>query len=256
MPLPPSLIRRAVVAQLGGGAIVVFLHFVFPGLLPSALAAAVAQGCCAALIGYRQGAAPWWMVIHMAFVPALLLASRYGLAPGWYLGAFILLLLVYWRTDQSQVPLYLSNAATATALLQLLPAEPCRVVDLGCGHGGLLRRLAQARPDCSFLGIEHAPLPWLWGTLASAGLANLQIRYGDFWRQPLAPFDVVYAFLAPPPMPRLLAQAHAQMRRGTLLVSNSFAVPETPAEFVVEVADRRATKLFCYRMKGAAEGAS
>ena len=49
------------------------------------------------------------------------------------------------------------------------------------------------------------------------------------------------------PMPRLYAQARAQMRAGTLLVSNSFAVPGVAAERVVEVADRRATQLHCYR---------
>jgi SAM-dependent methyltransferase len=249
--LPESPIRGAVVAQLGGCAIVAAIHGVFPGFFSSMLMAALVQGLCAALIGFSLCRAPWWPVIHMAFMPAIVLASRCGLAPGWYLGAFILLLLVYWRTDKSQVPLYLSNAATAEALALLLPKQSCRVVDLGCGHGGLLRRLARARPDCRFLGIEHAPLPWLWARLAGIGQTNLKIRYGDFWSEPLSSYDVVYAFLSPRPMPRLMAQALAQMRRGTLLVSNSFAVPDAQAEGVVEVADRRATKLFCYRLPGA-----
>ena len=35
-----------------------------------------------------------------------------------------------------------------------------------------------------------------------SGPDNLKIRRGDFWRQPLDNFDVVYAFLSPAPMPR------------------------------------------------------
>lgn len=236
-------------AQLIGAALVALVPLAGPGLLPSPLAAAIAQGVCAAAVSLLFKAPRWWLPIHLMFLPAALLVSRLGIAPGWYLAAFILLLLVYWRTDRSQVPLYLSNATTAQAVLQLLPASPCRVVDLGCGHAGLLRRLARARPDCEFLGIEHAPLPWLWGyfATAAAGLPNLHIRYGDFWHESLAPYDVVYAFLSPTPMPRLFAQAQTQMRPGTLLVSNSFAAPGALSETVIEVADRRATQLHCYR---------
>jgi len=247
-----SLLRNALIAQILGGIVAIALvRVAYPQGLDAPLAIAGLQGVCAALIGNWLGLPKWWLVIHAGFLPAVVLASRLELAPGWYLAIFILLLLVYWRTDRSRVPLYLSNAATAMALLELLPAEPCRVIDLGCGPGGLLRCLAQARPDCQFLGVEHAPLPWLWARLMSWGQANVQVAYGDFWQQHLGPFEVVYAFLSPHPMPRLMAKARMEMRFGTLLVSNSFEVPGAVAECVVEVADRRVTQLYCYRMSAA-----
>jgi cyclopropane fatty-acyl-phospholipid synthase-like methyltransferase len=145
------------------------------------------------------------------------------------------------------VPLYLSNAATAAAVATLLPPVPCKVIDLGCGDGALLRKLARARPDCQFLGIEHAPLPWAWARLAAIDLANCEIRFGDFWRQALGQFDVVYAFLSPAPMSQLWAKARKEMQPRTLLVSNSFPVPDTRPERTLELTDRRATRLFCYR---------
>lgn len=246
---PPSPVRTAIAAQiLGGGIVIAIALIVYPPLFDAPLTAAALQGIGAALIGKLLGAPKWWLPIHCAFLPAVVLASRLDIAPSWYLAAFILLLLVYWRTDQSRVPLYLSNAATARALVQLLPTTPCHVADLGCGHGGLLRRLARARPDATFLGVEHAPLPWLWGKLTSRTLPNLRIRYGDFWNIPLDPYDVVYAFLSPVPMPSLIHKAHAEMRPGMLLISNTFAVPGEATERVVEVADRRATRLYCYRL--------
>jgi len=249
MPTPASPVASAATAQiLGAGAVIALALTVFPSLFDAPLLAAALQGVCAAAIGYLRGTPAWWLPIHLVFLPAAIYANRFGIAPTWYLAGFVVLLLIYWRTDRSQVPLYLSNAATARALLPLLPDTPCQVIDLGCGHGGLLRRLARARPDASFLGIEHAPLPWLWAKLAGRRLPNLRIRYGDFWNSPLDRYDVVYAFLSPVPMPALMHKARAEMHRAALLVSNTFAVPAETPERIVEVPDRRATRLYCYRM--------
>lgn len=223
------------------------IQLAYPKLWAIPLAAAGIQGACAALVSHKLEAPWWWLPIHLAFLPLVLLAVSLGIAPGWYLAGFVLLLLVFWRTDRSRVPLYLSNAATADTLLTMLPATPCHVADLGCGNGALLAKLARARPDCEFLGIEHAPLPWLWARLATSRLANCRIRRGDFWRQPLGLFDVVYVFLSPAPMGRLWAKAQAEMRPGSLLISNSFVVPDVDPEAVIQVADRRATRLLRYR---------
>ncbi len=250
-----SPLRTAALAQVLGGVIAVSLiQIVQPRLFAVPLAVAAIQGACAAMVSARLGAPKWWLGIHLGFLPAALwltqLGQDLGIAPLWYFAGFIALLLVFWRTDRSQVPLYLSNAATAEALVAVLPDAPCQVIDLGCGDGGLLRRLAASRPDCAFVGIEHAPLPWLWAKLAGIGRANLKIRYGDFWRLRLDRFDLVYAFLSPVPMPRLIAKARTEMRPGALLVANSFAVPGVAPEHVIEVCDRRATRLYCYRMSG------
>jgi len=248
-------LRTAVLAQVLGSIVAASLiHIAYPKLFAVPLAAAAVQGICASLASYKLGAPKWWLIIHLAFLPAALWVGQFAIRPVWYLGGFVLLLLIYWRTDKSQVPLYLSNAATAAAVAKLLPDRPCHVADLGCGHGGLLRQLARARPDCEFLGIEHAPLPWLWARLAGFGRPNLSIRYGDFWKIHLGLFDIVYAFLSPVPMPRLMAKAKSEMRADSLLVCNSFAVPDGAPEGVIEVFDRRATLLYCYRMKNESAG--
>lgn len=245
-----SPLKTAILAQVLGGVIAAsVIHIAYPKLFALPIAAAAVQGICAALVSDRLGAPKWWLIIHLAFLPAVLWGSQAGIRPAWYLAGFATLLLVYWRTDKSQVPLYLSNAETAKAVARLLPERPCHVADLGCGHAGLLRQLARTRPDCEFLGIEHAPIPWLWAKLASLRLPNITIRYGDFWKLHLGLCDVVYAFLSPVPMPRLMQKARDEMRPGTLLVSNSFAVPGGNPEDIVAVSDRRETLLYCYRMR-------
>lgn len=258
-----SPLRAAILAQLGGAAVVLLLVVGLGRLttvdfwqIPFVLA--LLQGAIAAMISLRQRVPPWWRLIHLVFVPLAVAVQRLDIAPGWFLAAFVLLLLVFWRTDKSRVPLFLSNRATADALLRLLPptgegvvlgrpGADFKVLDLGCGDGGLLSRLAKARPDCGFTGIEHAPLPWLAARLRSIGLPNLTIRHGDFWQEPLRDYGLIYAFLSPAPMPRLWTKARAELEKGAVLVSNSFAVPDVTADTTVTVADRRATRLYLYR---------
>lgn len=247
--MPP--LRAALLAQCLGALIAVgLLALIYPPLLEQPLAVAVLQGLCAAYTSHKLGAPPWWHAIHLGFMPLAVLASRLPVPPGWYLGAFVLLLVVYWRVAQSRVPLYLSSEATAKAVAALLPGQSCRIIDLGCGNGTLLRRMASLRPDCSFVGVEYAPLPWLWARLNCAGSANCRIVRGDYWRQPLAEYDLVYAFLSPVPMPRLWAKAVAEMKVDAQLVSNTFVVPEQEPDAVVEVSDGRTTRLYCYRPNG------
>ena len=204
---------------------------------------AIATAAAAALRSDR-----WWLGIHLALAPALFAATKLQIAPGWYLGAFVALALVYWTSFRSQVPLYLSNRKTAEAVLDLLvPDRPAAIIDLGSGSGGLLRHLAQARPDCRCVGIEAAPLPLLLSRCLNRP-ANLDLRWGDFWDEPLDGYELVYAFLSPVPMARLWDKALRDMRPGSLLVSNSFAVPGITPSQIIEVADRRHTQLYCYRM--------
>jgi hypothetical protein len=217
--------------------------------LAASLPLAVLQGVLAAGFGAALRSERWWIVIHLLFSPALILALRLDLPPGLYLAVLAGLTFVFWTTFRGEVPLFLSNRATAEAVLDLLPqAAGLRVIDLGAGTGGLLRRLARARPDAHFTGIEHAPLPYLVARLNARGLANLVIRHGDLWRQPLGGQDVVYVFLSPRAMPRLRDKARAEMPSGALLVSNSFPLPDLAPEQVAEVPDRRGTRLYCYRM--------
>lgn len=244
-PMPP--LRLALLAQVLGAFLAFALAgYLVPDLWNTPLALALTQGVMAATISLIFRGPPWWLPIHLAFLPLAVLASRLPLASSWWLVGFFLLLAVFWRTDRSRVPLYLSNRTTADTLATLLPAAPCRVLDLGCGTGSLLARLSRARPDCQFTGIEHAPIPWLVGRLRSLGQANLRIELGNFWPHPLAEYQVVYAFLSPEPMPRLWQEACARMAPGAMLVSNSFPVPGVAEAALVQVQDGRHTRLYCY----------
>lgn len=191
----------------------------------------------------------WWRAIHALFMPAVWFTYTLAIPPGWFLLAFVLLLLVYRGALSGQIPLYLSNPATVAALDELIGEhESGRFLDLGAGLGSTVIPLADRWPDRHFTGVENAPLTWLGGRLLSVGRPNLDWRYGDLWQTPLAGYDLVYAFLSPAPMPELWQKVSREMAPGSLFVSNSFAVPGVAPDEVIEVPCAPPRTLYCYRI--------
>jgi len=190
----------------------------------------------------------WWSFIHAIFAPMAWWISTRGIAPGWFLLAFFSLLLVYRGALGGQIPLYFSNQATTGALAELISKLPgVRFVDLGAGIGSVVCPLARTRQDAIFVGLENAPATWLIAWARALGIRNCDVRMADFWRENLAQYKVVYAFLSPSPMPDLWAKIQREMLPGSLFISNSFAVPDVSPTRIVEVNDRRGTKLYCYQ---------
>ncbi|THF61355.1 class I SAM-dependent methyltransferase [Pseudothauera rhizosphaerae] len=243
--MPPAL--KALLTQCGGWALAWLAAR--SGLLPAGLwvlVAAQAVGAMTVAVALRS--ARWWLPIHLGFTPLVVLARGLDLHPGWYLGAFLALVAVYWTSFRTQVPLYLSNQPTVAEFARLLPAgRPLQVLDLGSGTGTLLRPLARLRPDCRFTGIEAAPAPHVLARLLAGRQPNLVLHRGDFFAESWSAYDVVYAFLSPVPMAMVWQKACRELRADALLVSNSFPVPGVEPAFVVDVADRRRTRLYAYR---------
>ena len=283
MPRPRWPLLRALAAQLATGAGVFGSAFGLAagtGIRPPLMALLALQGIGAAVLGTRFGLAQWWIPIQLV-LPSALAAAWPWQVPEWiFLVLFVLLVLVFWNSARSGVPLYLSNPRTRAALAALLPQEAgngetskrtkqeeagsgktatesknknkpwVRFADLGCGLGGPVLDLARQRPDGHFTGIESAPLPFAlaWLRLRFAGLANVKLLFGNYRSHGLGEYDVVYAFLSPVPMPDLFDQAKQEMKSGSLLISNTFDVPGHPADETVEVADRRQTSLYLWRL--------
>ncbi len=248
--------RRVLLAQ--GLAVVALLAAVYLLALLSPLRlslwlAALLQGALAAVIGWRLGLSRWWLWINLAFLPALWLQQQAAL-PGWlYLLGFALLLLVNWNSLGERVPLYLSGRRARQQLGEWLAAreQPAHFVDLGCGAAGTLLHLARRFPRGRFVGVESAPLLFLLAWLRCLSQGNCSIRYQSLWHTQLAPFDAVYCFLSPVPMPRLWAKACSEMAPGSWLISNSFAIPGVAPDARCELGEGRQTELLFWQMGGA-----
>lgn len=237
---------------LQGAAAILVLSFAWPyfGFTAEALPwlqTSLAIGCVALIFATLTKQAWWWRIIHGGFMPLIWFTHSLAIDPGWFLLAFVLLMLVYRGALSGQVPLYLSNRQTVEALAELLEERgPCSFIDLGAGVGSTTVPLADNFPDSHFTGVENAPLTWLAGRYFSLGRSNIHWQWEDMWEVNLETQEVVYAFLSPVPMPRLWEKIRAEMKPGSLLISNSFPVPGMVPDRVIEVDCTPARPLYCY----------
>jgi len=251
-PAPVPLLRAAAV-QAGALLLILALMALVPAAATAgsdAMTWAWVQGIVAARLGRSLGMETWWLPMHALFVPGLMWMLGLGLPPHYSLGAFCLLASVYWSVSRTRVPLFLSSRAAARAVADLLPQERSfTFIDLGSGLGGVLSCLARARPAGRYYGIEAAPLPFLLSRLRAAlGGHACRISRGDFQDLDLGCYDVVYAYLSPAAMPGLWVKASREMRAGSLLISNSFAVPGVPPTFTLATGARDGASLLLWRM--------
>jgi len=206
------------------------------------------QSASAAMLSRLFGLKRWWLVAQFA-LPTLAWVVLAFAVPSWvYLVIFLGLFLVYSNASRERVPLYLTNATTCAALSQLISDdngdEKRRFIDLGCGLAGTISALSRAHPNWDFVGVENAPLPYLISRLRLLGRVNARVEFKSLWSVDLSQFDMVYAFLSPAPMPRLIASVERDMKPGSQFISNSFWAPNLPFDDQVEVTDRRKTRLF------------
>lgn len=207
-------------------------------------------GVLAATFSHLAGQARWWMVIQLLFVPAMVVALYADIPPPLFLFAFLLLLVVYWSTFRTQVPLYLSSQKVWQALEAQLPTDrPFDFIDLGSGMGGVLTHLARTHPQGRFHGVETAPLPFLWSWLRIrlGGYRNCSVRWQSLWDCDLARYDVAFAYLSPVPMTTLWEKVQREMRPGSLFISNTFAVAGHAPQQVLQTDDLHRSELYLWR---------
>ncbi|MCL2161998.1 MAG: class I SAM-dependent methyltransferase [Betaproteobacteria bacterium] len=243
--LPPVL--KALLAQFCGWGVVWLVGQLLPG---GVWVLAFSQAIAATTVAALLRCARWWLPIHFVFTPLLFAVHMLGISPGVWLAAFVVFALVYWSSYRTQVPLFLTNRETSRAVAELLPPGSVEVLDAGCGIGSFLAAFAQQRRDARLTGIENAPAPFVLARLLTRRHPTITVIRGDFFARSWAEYDLVYAFLSPAPMLDVWEKARREMKPGSLLVSNSFEIPGVEPDRIIEVADRRRTRLFVFGMTG------
>lgn len=237
--LPPAL------AALGAHIPALAVGAVLIASAAPAWLASLSVGISASLVAWLWKLPSWWRLINLLFVPGLWLALGAEIDTGWYLAGFILLAVTSLGAVRTRVPLFLSSTQATAALARELPPN-ATFIDLGCGLGGPLSHLAQLRPDVHLQGVEAAPLNWLIARLRLGKRASIHL--GSLWEADLSKFDVVYAYLSPAPMAHLWDKAKAEMRSGSLFISNSFPVPGVLPSETIELHDLSHARLLVWRL--------
>ncbi|SFK32065.1 hypothetical protein SAMN05216302_100429 [Nitrosomonas aestuarii] len=238
----------AFVAQLAALTMILPLMVTFPSA--GILEWAILHGIVAAIFSYLFKMATWWIPIQLSFMPAVIATLSIGLSPYWFGLGFCLLVLIYGKTYQTQVPLYLSsNEVTIALTLFLPPKKEFTFIDLGCGCGGLLSRLNKTHANGAFYGIEAALLPYLIGKIRNLfKKSGCKVQWGDLWKQNLSQYDVVYAYLSPVPMKSIWEKVCREMRPGSIFISNTFMIPGVTPEKSIRLNDFSGSTLYIWRI--------
>ena len=190
------------------------------------------QAALASWAAYYFQAAPWWRWIHFIFPIALWGMLKFDVPNEIYLIGFLLTLSIFWSTYRTQVPYYPSRLDVWQRMSQLVTQfeithhRTPKVIDIGCGLGGLSLFLAKHHAGIKVEGVEIAPLPWLVSRLrAVVAHSHTKFSLGDYQALDFADYDIIFAYLSPAAMSALWVKAQQEMRSNSLLVSLEFEVP-------------------------------
>jgi SAM-dependent methyltransferase len=97
--------------------------------------------------------------------------------------------------------------------------------DLGCGNGSFIAKIAKNHPALQCIGIECNLGIYWWAILRNI-FAQQKIVYlrKNFFKINLADADVIFVYLFPAFMEPLNAKFKQELKKGALVVSNSFPI--------------------------------
>jgi hypothetical protein len=168
------------------------------------------------------------------------------------LGGFLSILasVVIWSLRNGISPMPTSPKAKKQLLLLLPDDVQGTIYELGSGWGTLLVPLARKYPDCDVVGYETSLCPyivsrfWIW----MLRLPNAKVVRRDFFSVDLREASLLVCYLYPGAMRRLKDKLLGELKPGTCVVSNTFAIPGWIPEATREVGDLYKTKVYLYRV--------
>jgi cyclopropane fatty-acyl-phospholipid synthase-like methyltransferase len=161
----------------------------------------------------------------------------------------ILLLIVIWTVRAGISPMPTLPKVKKSLLANLPDDIVGTVFELGSGWGTLAGPLAKRYPDCRVMAYEISPVPYFVARLVSKLInhdTNLSYHCQDFFQANLTDAALIICYLYPAAMERLKDKFEKELKKGTLVVTHSFAIPGWRAKRTIEVDDLYKTKIYFY----------
>lgn len=164
---------------------------------------------------------------------------------------WVWLSVVWWSLKNGISPMPTSEKVKRKVLDCVPPETQGVIIDLGSGWGSMIMQFAKKFPHCQIIGYESSPIPYYFSRvwLLFNKLPNIRIYRRNFFGEDLSNADLVYCYLYPGAMKNLGDKFYNELKPGTIVFSNTFAIPSWKPVHVVSVKDLYNTRIYMY-MKG------
>lgn len=168
---------------------------------------------------------------------------------------FLLLILaglsiVFWSLKNGISPMPTSRKAKKLILDSIPEKGSNPIYELGSGWGTLAFALAKKFPQHQINAYETSTIPFLFCKFRQmlTPCSNLHLYRQDFFYVSLMPASVVVCYLYPGAMAKLKSKFEDELLAGSIIVSNTFQIPEWKATKIMEVNDLYKTKIYVYKV--------
>ncbi len=162
----------------------------------------------------------------------------------------ILIILFYTRVPFVRTPSRVIDEIIKTAGIN----EKDVVYDLGCGDAKVIVEIAK-RTGARVAGYEISPWAFFLGRLRIwFTKSKAKILYKNFYKENLAPADVVFCFLIDSVMEKVGKQLETQLKPGATVISFAFHIPQWKPAQVIDPfpkksasGRKKSSKIFIYK---------
>lgn len=120
------------------------------------------------------------------------------------------------------------------------------VYDLGSGIGNVVLAISKFYNPKNIIGIEVSPLPYVISKIRTQRHKNITIKYQNLLNADLTDADIVFCYLLPGLIKKILPKLKKELRPGSILISPLFQVPGlTP----VKIINTKTKKVYIYKFE-------
>ena len=133
-------------------------------------------------------------------------------------------------------PFFVINPKMIEAILKIVNLKPGAVVyELGAGTARFLRAVEKRQPQAKLRGIEYSMIPYLFGKLLlKKEKSHIDLIRKNLFNVNLKDADLIYLYLMPDMMEKLVEKLKKECRPGTMVVSYLFSMPNLESRKKIE----------------------
>ena len=137
---------------------------------------------------------------------------------------FIATLVMHAMLGVPYVPTPLRVVRTMIGLVPFRGDET--VYDLGCGDGRILIAAKKTHPGIRAIGCEIVPTVWVLAAVRRFFTrTDVTLHLRSVFAEDLRDADVIFLYIMPSLIARLMPKFHRELRAGTIIVCRSFPLP-------------------------------